>query len=129
MNKDKIIRVLEKEGLCEFDEINYKKDFFILDCYYTFDKVELEAAREYANDNYKEETDDKWYDEYYFPYLYDIAADNIEEVIEEISEEDELVGNCTLCEMEIKSKDRCEIIIVFSNNDFDMDEVLESIDE
>ncbi|KMT22693.1 hypothetical protein [Clostridium cylindrosporum] len=129
MKKDMILSVLEAEGLSEFDEIEYKKDFLVVDSYYVFDKAEIEAAISFANDNYKAEKDDTWYEEYYFPYLYDIAGDNIQEVLEELSEDEGVNAQLTICEMDIRSSDRCELLIVVSNNDFDMDKVLEDIEK
>lgn len=129
MNKDEILNILEEEGLGEFDEIKYKKGFYILDAYYVFDKAEIEAAKAYANESYGTTTNDTWYDEYYFPYLYDILGDNIEEVLEEISEDQGINAQLTLCEMDIKVSDKCEVIIVFSETEFDIDNILEDIEK
>lgn len=129
MNKDKILDVLELEGLSECDDISYNKEIFILDSYYILDKAEIEAAKSFANENYKEDLDDTWYDEYYFPYLYDIVEDNIKEVLEEICEDEDIKGEFTICEMDRRVNDKCEVITMFSNNDFDVESVLENIDK
>ncbi len=129
MNKNKVINILENEGLYEIDEINYKKDYVILDAYYKFDKVEVEGAISFSNESCGEEKNDTWYEDYYFPYLYDIAIDNLSEVLEEIAEEEDIVIEFTLCEMDVKVNNKCEVIIVLSNKEFDMDEVLENIEK
>lgn len=129
MNRQKILDVLEVEGIIECDDISYNKKEYIINGYYTFDKVETEGARSYANENYKEVTDDTWFDQYYFPYLYDIARDNMEEVLEEIAEEENINYDWSLYEMDVKIRDKCEVLIVFSGENIDMEKIIDNLEK
>lgn len=129
MNKEILKSILEKEGLSEIDEISYKKGFYIIDSYYEFDNVEVEAATQYANENYGDDKDDSWFEEFYSSYLFDIAGDNLEEVIDEICEENSLYADITLCEIERKAMNKVEVIIIFSEKEFDIEKVLDEIDQ
>ncbi|MEG2893629.1 MAG: hypothetical protein RR840_09770 [Clostridium sp.] len=129
MNKELLKSLLEKEGLGEIDEINYKKEFYIVDSFYEFDKVEVDAAIMYANDGCGEDRDDEWFEEFYSTYLFDIAADNLEEVIDEICEKHKLFADITLCEIERKAMNKVEVIVVFSEKEFDIEKVIDEIEQ
>lgn len=129
MNKEKILKFMDLEGISECDDISYSNNEFIINAYYTFERAEVEAAKAFANESYKELTDDVWYDEYYFPYLYDIAGDNINEMLEDIKEEEGINYDWILYEMDIKANDKCEVLFVFSKNDIEIEKIIEKIDK
>lgn len=131
VNKNAILDYFEKEGLSEVDQIDYKEDVLVYNFYYTFDKTEIDGAKDYANENSSEENgEDEWYDEYFVPYLTDIAGDNVKEIVEEICEEYNLEGEFVAYEIDRFNYEQCEFIVVFANEgtEFDIDDVLDSLD-
>lgn len=129
MDKEKILDILELEGISECDDVSYNSKEFIVNAYYIFDKAEIEAAKSFANENYKEVLDDTWYDENYFPYLYDVAGDNINEILEDIGEEENIKYDWILYEMDVKANDKCEVLFVFSKDDIEIEKIIDSIDK
>lgn len=131
LNTKGIRESLENEGLEEIDEIEYSEDIIVYNFFYVFDNAEIDAAKDYANENYDEELDeDEWNEEYYLPYLTDIAADNIRDIVDDICEEFNLTGEFIAYEMDRDNSDRCEFTVVFAKEgiDFDIDEIIEELD-
>lgn len=127
LNMQMILQYLEREGLKEVDPIEYKKNILVYNFFYQFDDVEIESARAYANDNYGEkDNEDQWYDEYYIPYLMDIAADNVNDILNELLDEFDAAGDFVAYEMDRNEPDKCEFVLVISDNgsEFDIDEIL-----
>ncbi|KYH30298.1 MULTISPECIES: hypothetical protein [Clostridium] len=127
MNKKEVLQFLRENGLEDVEEISAKNGLLVVRFFYEFDEDELEAARGYANDESEEDEDgDSWREEYYLPYLDDIATDNVGEIIEEVAEEFNVIGQYV--SYDSNEENRCEFIGVFSNEDFDIEEVLEELD-
>ncbi|QGU95689.1 hypothetical protein GOM49_11845 [Clostridium bovifaecis] len=127
MNKKDVLEFLRENELDDVEEISSKKGLLVVRFFYDFDEDELEAARGYANDESEEDADEEsWKEEYYLPYLNDIAADNVGEIIEEVVEEFDISGQ--YISYDLNEEERCEFIGVFSNEDFDIEEVLEELD-
>ncbi|KRQ87252.1 hypothetical protein ABG79_01055 [Caloramator mitchellensis] len=133
LDKNTIIQNLQNEGLDEIDEIEYDdEDVIVLNFFYTFDETELDAARQFANDNAEEEkTEDEWYEECFLPYLTDMAADNIKDIVDEIGEKFDLEGEFILYEMDRDYHDQCECILVLTKKgkDVDIEQILEEIEQ
>lgn len=126
-----LLERLEKEGLNEVDEIQYKKGILVYNFFYVFDEAELEAAKSYSNENYDEENgEDEWYDEYFIPYLSEIAGDNVRDILEEICEDYNLFSEFAAFEMDRESYGQMELVVVLAEegNEFDMDEVLDELE-
>ena len=88
MDSERIIYILEQNGVDDIEEIVSKDNYFVVRFCYEFDNEEISAAKAYSNEeSQEEEGSSDWYSDWYLPYLYDIAKDNIQEVIEEICEE------------------------------------------
>ncbi|MDF2672968.1 MAG: hypothetical protein K0R09_1233 [Clostridiales bacterium] len=131
MDKQKILNMLEKEGYKEIDEIEYNKQIKVFNFFYVFDEVELEASKEYANENYDEANgEEEWYDEFFLPYLVDMASDNVRDTLEDICEELELTGEFILYEPDRESYEQMEFILVIAEQDveFDVDEIVEKLE-
>ncbi|MEG0307144.1 MAG: hypothetical protein RSA29_14045 [Clostridium sp.] len=108
MNKEEIIEILEENGIEDIQEIKKHKGCFIVKFAYEFDDVEVEGARECANEECEEEKEGQtWYEEYFLPYLNDMAIDNINDIIDEISEEYDLDYEMLSFEL---SEDCCDIM-------------------
>lgn len=87
----KIINFLEECDLEEVKDKSFDKSKVIVEFKYYFDDLELEAAREYANDECEDEKEsDSWYYDYVLPYLTDFAMDNVEDISNDCSEEMDL---------------------------------------
>lgn len=133
LDKNAIIQYLQGEGLEEIDEIEYDdEDVVVLNFFYAFDEAELDAARQFANDNAEEEkTENEWYEEYFLPYLTDMAADNIKDIVDELGEKFDVEGEFVLYEMDRDYHDQCECILVLAKKgkDVDIEQVLEQIEE
>lgn len=129
MNKNDVLEFLKENGLDDVEEISTKRNMVAIRFYYIFDEDELEAARGYANDESgDDENGESWNEEYYLPYLNDIAADNVGEIMEEIIEEFEVSGQYVSYDADVDENAKCEFIAVFSDEDFDIEEVLEELD-
>lgn len=131
MNKQKIINSLEKEGFKEIDEIEYSQEIKVFNFFYVFDEAELDAAKDYANENYDEANgEDEWYDEFFLPYLVDLASDNVRDTLEDICEELELSGEFIMYEPDRENYEQMEFILVMAEQDveFDVDEVVEELE-
>lgn len=131
MDKQKILTSLEKEGFKEIDEIEYNKQIKVFNFFYVFDEVELDAAKDFANENYDEANgEDEWYDEFFLPYLVDMASDNVRDTLEDICEELELTGEFILYEPDRESYEQMEFVLVMADQDveFDVDEIVEELE-
>ncbi|MCX7904482.1 MAG: hypothetical protein N2486_08210 [Caloramator sp.] len=131
LDRVKIIEFLENEGLNEIDVIDYRdEDVLVLNFFYTFDEAELEAAKQFANDNYEEENEDEWYEEYFLPYLTDMAADNIRDIIDDLGEKFGVEGEFVLYEMDRDYHNECECILALAEKgkDFDIEEILDELE-
>lgn len=131
LNKQKILEFLQKEGFEEIDEIEYTDKIQVYDLFYKFDEAELDAAKDYSNENYDEaKGEDEWYDEFFLPYLADLASDNVRDIVEDLCEEYELTGEFMMYEPDRDSYEQMEFIIVLANEDvdFDIDEVVEELE-
>lgn len=130
MDKKRIIKFLEKQGLEEVDQIEYKGNIAVFNFFYSFDEAEIEAAKQYANDNYEDKGEDVWYDEYFLPYLMDIAVDNVKDMIEDLVEEYDLNVDFVTYEMDRQYFEQCEFILVASDKDveFDIEKVIDDLE-
>ena len=91
MNKQEILEILEDNALENIKEVKKHDQCFVIKFSYDFDGLELEGAREFANEECEEEIEgEKWYQDYLLPYLNDTAIDNINDIIDEISEDYDL---------------------------------------
>lgn len=126
MNKNEIIEFLEENGLNDVEEIAYKEEFIVFRAFYDFDEEELEAAKDYADNESSDEDRDKWREEYFLPFLSDISSDNIKEIMEDLTEKFDIDGQFVI--YDVDNEERCEVIAVFSNEDFDIENVLEDLD-
>ncbi|NFO03484.1 hypothetical protein FDB23_05040 [Clostridium botulinum] len=127
MKSSEIIEYLEKNGLSEVEEINITDDYILIKFFYDFDKEEIDAAENYANEDCDFDDDsDEWYNDFYMPYLNDIAMDNIESIIEEAMEDLDIEGKYRQIESETRNLGYVKFISVFTNSDseVDLDEVL-----
>jgi hypothetical protein len=126
-----VSEILEKEGFEEVDELDYKKNIKIYNFFYTFDETELEAGKDYANENYDEgKGEDQWYEEFFLPYLTDIAGDNIKDIVDELCEKNGLVGEFVIYEIDKESYEQVEVTIALAEEgtEFDMEKVLEDLE-
>lgn len=131
MNKQKILNSLEKEGFKEIDEIEYNDQINVFNFLYVFDEAELDAAKDYANENYDEANgEDEWYDEFFLPYLVDMASDNVRDTLEDICEELELSGEFIMYEPDRENYEQMEFVLVLADQDveFNVDEVIEELE-
>lgn len=131
MDKQKILNSLVKEGYKEIDEIEYNKQIKVFSFFYVFDDAELDAARDYSNENYDEVGgEEEWYDEFFLPYLVDIASDNVRDTLEDICEEMDLAGEFILYEPDRESYEQMEFILIVAEQDveFDADEIIEKLE-
>lgn len=131
INRQAVMEFLEREGLDEVDEIEYKDSILVYDFFYTYDDDEMEAARDYANENYdSEKGEDEWYEGYFLPYLTDVAADNVKDMLNDLCEKFELEGEFIVYEIEKDSYEQCEFALVIAPKEtkFNMDEILEELD-
>lgn len=131
LNKKKILEYLENEGLEEIDEIEYNKNIVVYNFFYSFDDAELDAAKEYANENYNEaEGEENWNEEFFLPYLNEMAADNVKDILEDICSELEINGEFMTYELERSRPEKCEFALVFaeSGQEFDIEEVMDELD-
>ncbi|OSA94345.1 UNVERIFIED_ORG: hypothetical protein B2H98_12420 [Clostridium botulinum] len=127
MKSSEIIEYLEKNGLSEVEEINITDEYILIKFFYDFDKEEIDAAENYANEDCDFDDDsDEWYNDFYMPYLNDIAMDNIESIIEEAMEDLDIEGKYRQIESETRNLGYVKFISVFTNSDseVDLDEVL-----
>jgi len=115
-NKEEIIEILEDNELDNIREIKKHKDCFILKFTYEFDNVELEGAKEFADDECDEkEKSEPWFQEYFLPYLNDTAIDNINDIIDEISDEFELDYEMLSFELSEDSYEVMDFLVAFYN--------------
>lgn len=131
MDKQKILSSLEREGYKEIDEIEYNKQIRVFNFFYVFDDVELDAAKDYSNENYDEANgEEEWYNEFFLPYLVDMASDNVRDSLEDICEELELTGEFIMYEPDRESYEQMEFILVLAEQDveFDVDEIVEKLE-
>lgn len=131
IDSSKVFEILEREGFDEVDEIEYKDDIKVFNFFYIFDEAEIEAAKDYANENYDEgEGEDNWYNEFFLPYLTDIAGDNIKDIVDEICEENDLTGEFVLYEIDRDNYEQCEVTLILGagSKEIDVDRVLNDLE-
>ncbi|MBZ9688350.1 hypothetical protein G9F72_018640 [Clostridium estertheticum] len=131
MNKQHIINFLIINDLKDIAEIQYKKDTIALKFKYYYDKVEMEAATSYANEegDFKKDKEE-WYEEYFLPYLSDIAADNVEDIMEECAEQMGIEYEFIGCDISQDAYEFNEFAVVFYGEDADIeiDDILLELD-
>lgn len=109
------MEMLEKEGLDEIDQIEYKKDIQVYDFFYTYDSEELESAKAFANESTEQDISQKeWNEKYFLPFLTEIAADNIRDILGDICDELKLQGEFVAYEIDEDSFEQCEFVIILS---------------
>lgn len=114
MNKEEIIEILEDNALENIKEIKKHDQCFIIKFCYEFDELELEGAREFANEECEDEKEgEQWYQEYFLPYLNDIAIDNINDIIDEISESYDLDYEMLSYELSEDRYDAMDFLVAF----------------
>jgi hypothetical protein len=115
MDSKRIMELLEKEGLDEIDQIEYKKDIQVYDFFYTYDSEELESAKAFANESTEKDISQKeWNEKYFLPFLTEIAADNIRDILGDICDELKLQGEFVAYEIDEDSFEQCEFVIILS---------------
>jgi hypothetical protein len=115
MDSKRIMEMLEKEGLDEIDQIEYKKDIQVYDFFYTYDSEELESAKAFANESTEKDISQKeWNEKYFLPFLTEIAADNIRDILGDICDELKLQGEFVAYEIDEDSFEQCEFVIILS---------------
>ncbi|AOR24193.1 hypothetical protein [Clostridium taeniosporum] len=132
MKSSDIIEYLEQNGLEEVEQLEQNDEYILIKFFYDFDKDEVKAAENYANEECDFEADsDEWYDEFYMPYLKDIALDNVEGIIEDAMEELDIEGKYRQMENDSKSLGYIKFIVVFTkiDSEIDLDEVLNDFND
>ena len=127
MDSERIIYILEQNGVDDIEEIVSKDNYFVVRFCYEFDNEEISAAKAYSNEeSQEEEGSSDWYSDWYLPYLYDIAKDNIQEVIEEICEEFDIEGEFKEVEAQMGDIDFMKGIAIFcqDSSEVDLEDVL-----
>lgn len=131
LNKKIILEYLEDHGFEEIDEIEYNKNIVAYNFFYSFDAPELEAAREYANENYEEANgEESWNEEFFLPYLTEMAADNVKDILEDMCEEFEVEGEFVVYELEQSRPEKCEFTIVVAEDgsEFDIEKIMDELE-
>ena len=127
MNKQEIIEILEDNALENIKEIKKHDQCFIIKFSYEFDELELEGAREFANEDCDEEREgEQWYQEYFLPYLNDTAIDNINDIVDEISEDYDLDYEMLSYELSEDDYASMDFLVAFYREDLpvDIDELI-----
>ena len=126
MNSKEIIDRLEEEALLNVEELEYKDEFKVVKFTYQFDKEELESAKSYAMDESDFEVDsEECIIQSIIPYLQDICIDNVQDIVEEIAEDEEAIVQFIAYDMDFNDYTYCDFLAVFSEDDFDIDDVLD----
>ncbi|MEG1254580.1 hypothetical protein [Clostridium sp.] len=122
MNKNEIIEILEDNAIENVEEIKKHEDCFILKFTYEFDDVELDGAKECANEECEDEKESQvWYDEYFLPYLNDMAIDNVNDIIDEISEDYDLDYEMLSFELSEDNYESMSFLVAFYNENLPID--------
>lgn len=131
MNKEEILNFLEENELSDINEVSYKSKELIIAFKYYFDDIEIEAANEYANEEYEGKIkDENWYYEYFLPYLSDFALDNVEDILDECVEEYDMNYEFIAYELTEKKYDYNNFVVVFSKDEINnIDDIILYLDE
>lgn len=130
MDSKRIIEMLEKEGLDEVDQIEYKKDIQVYNFFYTYDQEELEAAKAFANESSEQNVSQKeWNEKFFLPFLMEVAADNVRDILGDICEELNIQGEFVAYEIDEDSFEQCEFIIILykEGTEINVDEIFEEL--
>lgn len=115
-NKEEIIEILEDNDLDNVKEIKKHDECFIIKFSYEFDDLELEGAREFADDECEEKKEgEEWYEEFFLPYLNDMAIDNINDIIDEIADDFSLDYEMLSFELAEDSYEEMSFLVAFYN--------------
>lgn len=115
-NKEEIIEILEDNDLDNVKEIKKHDECFIIKFSYEFDDLELEGAREFADDECEEKKEgEEWYEEFFLPYLNDMAIDNINDIIDEIADDFSLDYEMLSFELSEDSYEEMSFLVAFYN--------------
>lgn len=115
-NKKEIIEILEDNDLDNVSEIEKHEECFIVKFSYEFDDLELEGAREFAEDECEgNKESEEWYQDFFLPYLNDMAIDNINDIIDEISDEFSLDYEMLSFELAEDSYEAMSFLVAFYN--------------
>lgn len=115
-NKKEIIEILEDNDLDNIKEIKKHNECFIIKFSYEFDDLELEGAKEFANDECESEKEgEEWYHEFFLPYLNDMAIDNINDIIDEVSDEYSLDYEMLSFELSEENYEEMIFLVAFYN--------------
>ncbi|NLK96384.1 MAG: hypothetical protein GX275_14560 [Clostridiales bacterium] len=127
MDSEKLIELLEENGLSEVEVKSHNSKYVSIEFSYEYDYEETSAAREYANEESDFEEDSReWTEDWYSVYLDDIVNDNVQEIIEEICEELDIEAEFKKIEEESQIGDVYKGIIVFcyDSTEIDMESLL-----
>lgn len=130
MNKDKILELLEDNGITDVEELKFKDEVLVLRFYYDFDEDEQKAAKAYANDESgEEEGNETWVEEFYKPYLSDLAIDNAGDVLEDVMEELQIEAQFIAYDIDSEDMTYNEFVGTFceSGKNVDIESVLEEL--
>lgn len=115
-NKEEIIEILEDNDLDNVKEIKKHDECFIIKFSYEFDDLELEGAKEFADDECEEKNQgEEWYQEFFLPYLNDMAIDNINDIIDEIADDFSLDYEMLSFELSEDSYEEMSFLVAFYN--------------
>lgn len=131
LNKSIIMEYLKNEGLNEIDEIKYRDNVLVYNLFYTYDEPEIDAAKDYANENYDEKNgEDEWYDEYFLPYLIELATDNVKDILSDLCEEQGMEAEFVVFELDRQNYEQLEFVIMFANEGtkIDVDGILKDLE-
>lgn len=131
MDSKRIIKMLEREGLEEIDQIEYKKDIQVYDFFYTYDQEEIDSAKEFANESTEKDVSQKeWNEKYFLPFLIEIAADNIRDILGDICDEMKLQGEFIAYEIDEDSFEQCEFVIILSEEgtEINVDDIFKELE-
>lgn len=128
MDSDKILDVLDENGLSDLEIVNEQDNYIVIKFSYDFDDEEKKGAKSYANEESDlEEDSSEWLSDWYLSYLYDVAKDNIQEIVEEICEDFELEGEYRTIEDENTEFMRTVLVLCQDSSEIDMEEILSEI--
>lgn len=126
MNSKEIIDRLEEESLLNVEEIEYKDEFKVFKFTYQFDKDELESAKSYAIDESDFDVNsEECIIQSIIPYLQDVCIDNVQDIVEEIAEDEEATVQFIAYDMDFNDYTYCDFLAVFSEDEFDIDDILD----
>lgn len=119
MNIKDIVESLKDNDLSEIEELVVTDKYCLINFYFDFDKDIDDGAKAYADAESTSGTEE-WMNEYYLPYLYDFANDEVLDIVEEIIEDLDVEGEMMAFQMNEKSSDYVQFMVLFSEEGCDV---------